>query len=251
MPKTNETTLVKSEFVRPAMRPEEMVLAWEEYESLRGKLEKPGDFIEFADRGGKPKKAPTKQWRTKLERFFGLSVEIVQALEEKMENGERLYKVRARAVHPKTGLYHEATGFCATEEKKFDKYGNELSPQKIRQRFHNAASHAETRAKNRAVLEFVGFGEVSAEEIESDEIKNSPAKPTTGRLTEEECSINHDALAWNVVKKEGPNKGREFKSCYKCNYFHWKEDDVTPAEKEIIDDLEVPEWLGQQGTAQI
>ncbi|MBM4402283.1 MAG: hypothetical protein FJ044_03500 [Candidatus Cloacimonetes bacterium] len=240
MPKTNETTLVKSEFVRPAMRPEEMVLAWEEYESLRDKLEKPGDFIEFADRDGKPKKAPTKQWRTKLERFFGLSVEIVQALEEKMENGERLYKVRARAVHPKTGLYHEATGLCSTTEKinKPNKY-------------HNAASHAETRAKNRAVLEFVGFGEVSAEEIESDEIKNSPAKPTTGRLTEEECSINHDALAWNVVKKEGPNKGREFKSCYKCNYFHWKEDDVTPAEKEIIDDLEVPEWLGQQGTAQI
>lgn len=141
----------------PAMKIEQAVEAFDEYQKLREKLEREGDFVEFKTREGK-KKAPTKQWRVKLERFFGLSVEIVREWETREEDGSITYHKRARVTHPKTGLFHEATGACNTKEKERDGA----------KKYHNAETHAETRAKNRAVLEFVGFGEVSAEEIEEN-----------------------------------------------------------------------------------
>lgn len=50
----------------------------------------------------------------------------------------------------------------------------ELPPQAT---VHNVRAHAYTRAYNRAVSNLVGFGEVSAEEIEPDDPERGPAAP--------------------------------------------------------------------------
>lgn len=158
----SEGKIVEVRAIMPAMKIEQAIEAFEQYQQLRDKLKKEGDFVTFKTSQGE-KEAPTKQWRVKLERFFGLSVEIVERWETKEEDGSITYHKKARVIHPKTGLFHEATGACNTKEKERDGA----------KKYHNAESHAETRAKNRAVLEFVGFGEVSAEEMESNGNLNS------------------------------------------------------------------------------
>lgn len=37
------------------------------------------------------------------------------------------------------------------------------------------------------------------------------------------CDQCNDVLLFKIVKKEGPNKGREFSKCNKCNKFYWKD----------------------------
>jgi len=162
----NEGKIVEVKAIMPAMKIDQAVEAFEQYQQLKNKLKKEGDFVTFKTSQGE-KEAPTKQWRVKLERFFGLSVEIVERWETKEEDGSITYHKKARVIHPKTGLFHEATGACNTKEKERDGA----------KKYHNAESHAETRAKNRAVLEFVGFGEVSAEEMESNGNLNSSPTP--------------------------------------------------------------------------
>ena len=144
-------------FVAQATSVDGMLEQWRIYEDLKTKLRGEGDFIPFKTRDGKVMETPTKKWRVKLERFFGISVEIVDVKEEDIGHGEKLYTVKARATHS-SGAYHEALGSCSTKEKE----------RSGARKYHDALSHAETRAKNRAVFEFVGMGEVSAEEIETN-----------------------------------------------------------------------------------
>lgn len=138
----------------PAMSIDETVSAFKEYQNLKKKLEGRGDFIKFGTGKGE-KEAPTKQWRVKLSRYFGLCAEITKEWDTQENDNTITYHKRARVTHLKSGLFYEATGACNTGEKERD--GSK--------KYHNAESHAETRAKNRVVFEFVGFGEVSAEEM--------------------------------------------------------------------------------------
>lgn len=153
--KTTEVTEVGR--LVPAMNMDEAVTAFEEYQSLQKKLANDGDFVMFRTKNGQTA-CPTKQWRVKLERFFGLSVEITKDWDITENDKSTTYHKRVRVTHNKSGLFHEATGACNTKEKARD----------YAKMYHNAEAHAETRAKNRAVFEFVGFGEVSAEEMASN-----------------------------------------------------------------------------------
>jgi hypothetical protein len=150
---------VQPQIVRPLITPEEALKAFNEYQALKKKLRGEGDFVEFTDARGQKKEAPTKQWRTKLTRFFGISVEIVKEEIEYLPDGSFVYKATARAIAP-NGLYMEADGSCWSKTKEKAGMGKDL--------YHLTRSHAITRAKNRAVLELVGFGEISAEEMEDE-----------------------------------------------------------------------------------
>lgn len=192
-----QAIVTQSAFIEPALSADTAVVIWDEYQDLQRKLEREGDFVSFRTKKG-IKKAPTKQWRTKLERFFGLSVEILGCNHETIDDGI-LYSVTAKASHPKTGLSHEAMGSCFTGEK-------DDSPQK----YHNALSHAETRAKNRAIFEFVGFGDVSAEEIEGSIVDSSPVGAPLltfiYRLLESKKKLSNGEAKEYIVKKLGVEK---------------------------------------------
>jgi len=189
-------------YVKLEVTTDQALEMWEQYQSLKDKLQKEGDFILFKTSQG-PKEAPTKQWRTKLERFFGLSVKIVSQTRWAI-NGDWIYKVNAR-VSNKGGLYHEATGACSTEEKAHS--GT--------RKHHDAITHAETRAKNRAVFEFVGFGEVSAEEMEEGQPKpqqQSVARKLVSQATAKQIAMLHSLLTQKGISKEKVYKRFKVKS---------------------------------------
>jgi hypothetical protein len=188
---------VQPQIVRPLITPEEALKAFNEYQALKKRLRGEGDFVEFTDAKGQKKEAPTKQWRTKLTRFFGISVEIVKEEVEYLPDGSFVYKATARAIAP-NGLYMEADGSCWSKTKEKVGMGKDL--------YHLTRSHAITRAKNRAVLELVGFGEVSAEEIEDEEpTKTNVQSPQREAQTEDPYRSKREYWdkIWSMIRDQG------------------------------------------------
>ena len=97
-------------------------------------------------------------WRA-VSTAFRLSVEIVSDAEYVDENGGRHWLATAKATAP-DGRSATGDGSCSASEKT-DRNGR---PTKMAT-LHNIRAHACTRAKNRAISDLVGFGEVSAEEL--------------------------------------------------------------------------------------
>ena len=96
-------------------------------------------------------------WR-KIAKAFGLSVTRVEDGIERDDDGN---PVRAwaiyRAAHP-NGQTQDGDGYCSVDETRFARSGG-------RQKLENdLRATATTRAKNRAISDLVGMGEVSAEE---------------------------------------------------------------------------------------
>jgi len=92
-------------------------------------------------------------WR-KLMRFFNLSVRIRDVKMQQVE-GKKVAVVIAVATSP-SGRTSEAIGCASEDEREFAKD-------------HDLIALASTRAKNRAIADLIGFGEVSAEELEAEE----------------------------------------------------------------------------------
>lgn len=150
--------------ITPAASLDEAIEQFNLYQQLKKKLGSPEDFQRIGD-----KQHPKKSFVRKVQRFFNVSCAIIQDEPLKDQDGNIIaWLAKARAIHRATGAYQEADGSCGFDEK-VDKYGN---PDKKRQTIHNIRSHAVTRAKNRAILDLVGFGEVSAEEINEQEYDN-------------------------------------------------------------------------------
>lgn len=108
--------------------------------------------------GGKGSFVKKSGWR-KIAKAFGLSVTRVDDGVERDDEGN---PVRAwaiyRAAHP-NGQTQDGDGYCSTDESRFARSGG-------RQKLENdLRATATTRAKNRAISDLVGMGEVSAEEI--------------------------------------------------------------------------------------
>jgi len=263
-----KNSLVETRAIMPAMQIDEAVEAFSLYQQLRDRLKNDGDFILFDTSQGK-KETPTKQWRVKLERFFGLSVEIAERWETQERNdGSITYHKKARVTHPRTGLYHEATGACNVNEKirtlgqityQIKKYHKDWSDNFIQDRAkdilrdevakapHNTETHAETRAKNRAVLEFVGFGEVSAEEMgnlhredqgktksstPSKQEKKSPTPPkTTPKFIPPKPKVDQQIITLHTLKdkltKEGHWGGDE-------DYHIWLKDEFGVDSSKVL-----------------
>src|SRR5262245_56155976 len=95
------------------------------------------------------------------------SVELVEERREVFgDPGNYVWIVVYKASTP-TGRTAIGDGICSASEK---------SVGRMRATEHNVRSHAHTRAFNRAVSNLVGFGEVSAEELE-DAPKTQPMQP--------------------------------------------------------------------------
>jgi len=204
----------QSGFIRPLLSVDQAVEAFNQYQALKTKLRGEGDFIAFTDHLGNVKEAPTKSWRSKLTRFFGISVEIVSETTEQLADGSFVVKVIAKAIAP-NGLFMFGDGACWSKTKnEKDRRGNPIDI------YHNTRSHAITRAKNRAVLELVGFGEVSAEEINSEfeEIGNTktyqpPNYKTTKTTSEPSKKITEKQIKYLYVQAK--QKGMDSEALHK------------------------------------
>jgi len=112
-------------------------------------------------------------WRA-VSTAFRLSVEITDEREYTDDGGGRHYLATARATAP-DGRTATGDGSCSASEKS----GRMLT-------LHNVRAHACTRAKNRAISDLVGFGEVSAEELRGGQWddqtpKSAPHRPAAAR----------------------------------------------------------------------
>jgi len=141
---------IMPQMIRPIVTVEKALEAWQEYQSLKTKLADKGDFANIQG-----KQHPTKQFANKLSKFFGLSVQIIKAEKEVFEDSFT-WHIWARATAP-NGQFRESDGHCSSKERKFAHLE------------HDVYATAVTRAKNRAILELAGFGEVTAEEITDDD----------------------------------------------------------------------------------
>lgn len=136
------------------------------YQELCAAVLEPADWI---GRPGEPESFVKKSGWMKLARFYSVTVELVG--ETKLERDEegRLIRAsaRARATDPRDGRVAEAGGAAGRNERRFQSAGGR---QKIE---HDLPASAETRAANRAISNLVGFGAISAEEVDAPSASSS------------------------------------------------------------------------------
>ena len=148
------TDLVRVEPLLP-MDPEQARAAMTKYQELTEAMLKAEDWQQIP--GGRFVKRSGFQ---KIASGYGVSIEIISENVERADDGS---PVRAsavvRATHP-SGRYADGSGRCAVTESRF-------ATQKGRAKAeHDIAATAVTRATNRAISNLVGFGQVSAEEMD-------------------------------------------------------------------------------------
>ncbi|HDM35648.1 MAG TPA: hypothetical protein ENG09_00135 [Candidatus Syntrophoarchaeum butanivorans] len=161
-----------SKIVMPVVTAEEAMAAWKQYEELKRAIVTPNDVVVIDGREFLKK----SYWR-KLATFFNLTDEIVKEEIERDAWGRIVkakYHVKATAPNGRSTV---GVGVCsihdkAHEDDKRDREGRVICPGPCdgRRHFsnpeHDILSTAHTRAKNRAISDLVGGGEVSAEEVE-------------------------------------------------------------------------------------
>ena len=180
------STTLNQDIVMPVVTPEQALEAWESYEDLKRKIVRPEDtqLIE----GNKFLKK--SYWR-KIATFFNLSTKVVSEKKEKIGK-TYVWHFTVNAIAP-NGRYAVGTGSCDAYEKatlkdgeyvrynKWNKTYEKATPNSI----HNIRTTAETRATNRAISNLVGGGEVSAEEITADEVKETKEVPFVPDVVDE------------------------------------------------------------------
>lgn len=175
----------------PVFRGAHMVQALTDYRDLQKALDgsMPDQLMTLDGRPFRKK----GYWRA-VSVAFNLSVEpvtdarsersVIGTLDDGSEN--YVYTVSYQARTP-SGRTATGDGTCAAAEKQKGR---------MKATEHNVRSHAHTRAFNRAVSNLVGFGEVSAEEIEH---ANEQAQPVQKRA-------DGSALVLEVETKTGVGK---------------------------------------------
>jgi hypothetical protein len=155
---------------------------WHKYQELTEKLLDPSDYHIKGNTKFKKKSA----WR-KYATAFNISTEIIEKDLTRDEKGRIVtaeYTVKATLPN---GRSEEGTGFCSIWDKSHEhdryNYDNVMTckgPCDGRPHFdkpeHDIPSTAHTRAKNRAISDLIGAGEVSAEEIDFTKGKTGGAK---------------------------------------------------------------------------
>lgn len=147
------------------MEPEDAALMMERYRALCESILSPDDVIGVP---GQPGGFVKRSGWSKLATFYSLSTELLSL--DVVHDDEGVV-ARARAVvraRANNGRQEDGDGACARTEPRF-KHAN--GRQKIE---HDLPATAVTRARNRAISNLIGFGSVSAEEVDADQ---APPRP--------------------------------------------------------------------------
>ncbi len=139
--------------------------AFRKFEEFKQRLLTKEDSVEIQGRQFLKKSA----WR-KWALACGVSDRIM-SIQRVPDNGKDTengfyYRIVAEAYHLPTG--RAATGAAIASNKEKKNWAHEE---------HDVFTLAATRAKNRAIADLVGGGEVSAEEIDPQQTSNDPPRP--------------------------------------------------------------------------
>lgn len=214
----------------PVFGAQQMSQAWDDYRKLQQVLDQKNPDGLMTIRGKSFRKK--SYWRA-VAVAFKLDVNCTSEKREALPNGF-VWLATYRATAP-NGRFADGDGACSSEEKgRGDMRATE----------HNVRSHAHTRAFNRAVSNLVGFGEVSAEEVEHDEpieatvvrTTTRPAAPSVVAAEAPEMPFDgpEDPEAYYITKVE-PKTAKNGKSTYWTLTFNraitddgWKLANVAP-----------------------
>jgi hypothetical protein len=146
----------RSEVIRP-LDVDQLVDSFAAYQSMLPRLLDAGDYQQQGD-----KRFVKKSGWLKIAAAFDLETELAApVLIKRDENGKpETAEVWIRAVAP-SGRSMVGDGYCSVDEPRFS---SESGRRKLE---HDLPSTAATRARNRAISNLVGMGEVSAEEIDA------------------------------------------------------------------------------------
>ena len=144
-----ESMLAPTGIVRPAVPIDEIAAHMQLFQQLKVKLLSRDDVViikekPFIKRSG---------WR-KFALAFNISDEIANAEREDLGEGEYVWRIWVKCTAP-NGRTSFGVGSCSTRER--ESFAHEE---------HDVYAIAHTRAKNRAISDLIGSGEVSAEEIQ-------------------------------------------------------------------------------------
>jgi hypothetical protein len=223
---THTTSLVvldarTSALMKPVADEKSIVDAFHAYQELREALLEPSDFQE-AERG---KHFVKKSGWRKLAVAMGVSDKLIERTYDR-DDKRRIERaeVTVRAIAP-NGRFAEGIGICDSRERCCPRAFAESCSKGGKHRHcepectgfshfskpqHDIPSTAHTRAKNRALSDLFGFGEVSAEEITAgigveDRV---PDEPATG---EEVAAL---VAAMNTIKDDPKGSRRGFKLAF-------------------------------------
>ncbi len=163
----NELIVHQQSLVKPVGDGKDLSEAITAYKDVQESLDKalPGCIMSIQGKQFRKK----NYWRA-VKTAFNLKVECEKEERIFLTDDDWGYEVTYRATAP-NGASADGDGACTFSEK--NKGCMEAS-------LHNIRSQAHTRAFNRAVSNLVGFGEVSAEEINHSDAKGA-IKPSTGK----------------------------------------------------------------------
>jgi len=148
--------------IEPAAEIEELKKHWLKIQELKKSIL---DKSDISDIQGKTY-VKRSGWR-KLQAAFAISDRIISKEREDQGDGQFLWRIEVEAFHPKSGRSSTGVGACSSKERKFAHID------------HDVFAIAHTRAKNRAISDLIGLGEVSAEEIEADSPLHNDVRPVS------------------------------------------------------------------------
>lgn len=170
---------------------EQVVAGMKAYQDMLPRLL---DESDWQDAGRGERFVKKSGWR-KIARAFNLSVMVVSVrIERDAEGNPTRAETIARAMAP-NGQVSDADGYCSADEKRFEK------PQGRQKLENDLRATATTRAKNRAISDLVGMGEVSAEEV----VPGGSVEPQFRIANEVEKESLRTDLKWLLP----PDQGRE------------------------------------------
>jgi hypothetical protein len=163
------------------MNTDQVVEGMKAYQDLLPRLLSDSDY----QQAGAKKFVKKSGWR-KIARAFNLSVTKVSMTVTRDEDGNPL---RAEAVFRATapnGQTQDGDGYCSVDEKRFREQKQDTAKTE-----NDLRATATTRAKNRAISDLVGMGEVSAEEVDGGDAGVSSPAATGQQLDVLTSAVNY------------------------------------------------------------
>lgn len=162
---------------------DDVVEAFEAFQVIKRRLIKAEDI----QRIGNGEFVKKSGWR-KVAMAFGLDDEIVSQDFDYDEKGNITFaSFQVKAIAP-NGRYATGWGSCALSERNFSKPN------------HDIPATAHTRAKNRAISDLVGGGEVSAEEM--SQADSAPQKANANAPSKAQLDRFDELMDWAVNNGE-------------------------------------------------